>query len=145
MDMNDLKELLRINASMQVELHQCLIRNVFVEWNLLCHVDVFASGQWRKVCFPVMSNKYRHSIFSALTANSIPFVEYRLPAPLVSTSPVSSSPELPEVQLLSTESVDKKRCKICHKTSFKTPRKCMNSELSASAKHGWVCNLEVSK
>lgn len=144
MDMNDLKELQRVNASMQVELHQCLIRNSFIEWNLFCHVDVFASGHWRKVRFPVMSNKYRHPIFSALRDFSIPFVGFRLPAPLVGTSPVSSSPELPEVQLLSTETVDKKLCKICGKTSFKTARRCMNSQPLATAKYGWVCNLEVA-
>lgn len=142
MDLQDVKELKNVDASIRLQLYQELERKTFIYWRLYVTFQVYTNSGWRPVRLLVMENRFRHAIYTVLQNSSLEFEEFRLPN--------SEKPEK-SWRIFNHETTDnihatsnpcKRKCVICHKTSFKTPRRCYNPTVLNTETGQWTCNLE---
>lgn len=141
MDLQDVKELKRLDASMWLELHQERERDSFIYWRLYANFNVFAKNGWRPVRLKVLENRFRHPIFTVLQNSELDFHEFRLPLSEIPVSPAKAFISATSEPKAATKPPCKRLCKICGKTSFKTPRRCANPQILDAKSGTWVCDL----
>jgi hypothetical protein len=137
MNIQDIQELQRVNASFWLELHQERERQSFIYWRLYANFNVYSNNGWRPVRFKVMENRYRHPIYTVLQNSGLEFHEFVLPESEIPVSPTKSL----QIETVTSQKARRKRCVVCGKTSFKTPKTCANASLLDPIKKSWICNL----
>lgn len=137
MDIQDIQELIRVNASYWLELHQERERNSFIYWRLYANFNVYSNNGWRPVRLSVMENRRRCPIYTVLQNSGLEFHEFLLPESEIPDSPTKSF----QIETVTQHLPRQKRCVVCGKTSFRTPKTCTNATVLDPVKKTWVCNL----
>lgn len=129
MDINELKRLLEVQAVTFVTVTKSLNWRFSVEYTCTAKLNFPAGDVVLTFVHPVTRSELL--LLRLLDDNRIPFQYVDLTANagfVVSTASTD------------TQSQQRPPCKICRKTSFKTPRNCLNA--SPVANNTWQCLLQ---